>query len=39
MNTNSKLENVFNSMINDISYIKLSSYQSKSIKNKGQFIK
>ena len=26
MNNNAHIENVFNSMINDVSYIKLSSY-------------
>ena len=26
MNNNSHIENVFNNMINDVSYIKLSSY-------------
>ncbi len=29
MNTNSHIENVFNNMINDVSYIKLSSYTVK----------
>mgnify|MGYP003301686499 CR=1 FL=1 len=33
MNHNSHIENVFNSMINDISYIKLSSYSLKSNKD------
>ena len=31
MNVNSHIETVFNNMINDVSYIKLSTYQ---IKNK-----
>ena len=31
MNTNSHIENVFNEMINDVSYIKWAAY---SIKNK-----
>lgn len=31
MNTNSHIENVFNDMINDVSYIKWAAY---SIKNK-----
>ena len=26
MNTNSHIENVFNNMINDVSYIKLAAY-------------
>lgn len=29
MNTNSHIENVFNNMINDVSYIKLATYQIK----------
>lgn len=29
MNTNSHIENVFNNMINDVSYIKLASYGVK----------
>lgn len=29
MNTNSHIENVFNNMINDVSYIKLAAYQVK----------
>ena len=29
MNTNSHIENVFNNMISDVSYIKLSTYQVK----------
>ena len=29
MNTNSHIENIFNNMINDVSYIKLSTYQIK----------
>lgn len=28
MNTNSHIENVFNNMINDVSYIKLSTYRT-----------
>lgn len=30
MNTNSHIENVFNNMINDVSYIKLTTYSVKS---------
>lgn len=30
MNANSHIETVFNNMINDVSYIKLSAYQIKS---------
>lgn len=30
MNVNSHIETVFNNMINDVSYIKLSTYQIKS---------
>ena len=29
MNTNSHIENVFNNMINDVSYIKWSTYELK----------
>ncbi len=29
MNTNSHIENVFNNMINEVSYIKLAAYQVK----------
>ena len=29
MNTNSHIENVFNNMINDVSYIKWASYSVK----------
>ena len=29
MNTNSHIENIFNNMINDVSYIKLSTYRVK----------
>ena len=29
MNTNSHIENVFNNMINDVSYIKWATYQIK----------
>ena len=29
MNTNSHIENIFNNMINDVSYIKLATYQIK----------
>ena len=30
MNANSHIENIFNNMINDVSYIKLSTYKIKS---------
>lgn len=30
MNPNSHIENIFNNMINDVSYIKLSTYKIKS---------
>lgn len=30
MNNNSHIENVFNNMLNDISYIKLATYEVKS---------
>ena len=29
MNTNSHIENVFNNMINEVSYIKLAAYKVK----------
>ena len=29
MNTNAHIENVFNNMLNDVTYIKLSTYQAK----------
>ena len=29
MNNNAHIENIFNNMINDVSYIKLSAYQIK----------
>ena len=31
MNTNSHIENVFNNMINDVSYIKWASYTLKGV--------
>ena len=30
MNTNSHIESIFNNMLNDVSYIKLSTYKFKS---------